>query len=72
MIATTVENTLGAEQIGVTVATFLFGIVTLQFQYYLHTFEEDKRTFRILVGSNTIFLLFCAEDAFFLKACLVW
>lgn len=48
MIATTVENTLGAEQIGVTVATFLFGIVTLQFQYYLHTFEEDKRTFRIL------------------------
>ncbi|KAJ2915942.1 hypothetical protein MD484_g4485, partial [Candolleomyces efflorescens] len=48
MVQVTVQNTLGAVQLGTTLAVFLFGLVTLQYHYYLQRYEDDRRVFRLL------------------------
>ena len=45
----TLDNTLGALQIGSLVAVFLFGILTLQAHSYYTTFPEDKWPYKTLV-----------------------
>ncbi|KAJ7083465.1 hypothetical protein C8R44DRAFT_992024 [Mycena epipterygia] len=45
-----VEATLGRISIGVFLATFLYGIETLQTFNYYRAFPEDKRALKILVG----------------------
>lgn len=49
MVEMTVDNTLGSLQIGVITAVFLFGVVTLQFETYLHQFWEDGWVIRTMV-----------------------
>ncbi|RXW23432.1 hypothetical protein EST38_g2413 [Candolleomyces aberdarensis] len=50
MVQVTVQNTLGAVQIGTTLAVFLFGLVTLQYHHYSQLFEDDRRAFKLLAG----------------------
>ncbi|KAF5318990.1 hypothetical protein D9611_012690 [Ephemerocybe angulata] len=47
----TVQSTLGAMQIGITVAVFLFGAITLQFNSYAQHFTEDRLAIRFLAGT---------------------
>ena len=57
MVEVTLHNTLGAQQVGVLTGVFLFGVVTIQFHHYVDTFEEDKRSFRIMVSCPCLTLL---------------
>jgi hypothetical protein len=50
MVQVTVQNTLGAVQLGTTLAVFLFGVVTLQYHHYLQLYEDDRRVFKLLVS----------------------
>jgi hypothetical protein len=51
MVAVTLHNTIGALEVGVLVAVFLFGIVSLQMFYYVETFgADDRKTFRAMVS----------------------
>ncbi|KAF9451465.1 hypothetical protein P691DRAFT_757294 [Macrolepiota fuliginosa MF-IS2] len=43
MIAITLANTFGALEVGTLVAVFLFGIITLQAEFYFREFPEDNR-----------------------------
>ncbi|KAF5319823.1 hypothetical protein D9611_012857 [Ephemerocybe angulata] len=49
MSVQTIDNTFGALQIGVLIAVFLFGIVTLQAHIYSSQFPDDRRIFKALV-----------------------
>lgn len=44
-----VEPTLGRIVVGVLIATFLYGIETLQMFNYYRAFPEDRRVLKILV-----------------------
>ncbi|TEB19312.1 hypothetical protein FA13DRAFT_381324 [Coprinellus micaceus] len=46
---TTLDNTFGALQIGVLIAVYLFGIVTLQCNIYASRFPDDRKIFKCLV-----------------------
>ncbi|TEB11301.1 hypothetical protein FA13DRAFT_1806108 [Coprinellus micaceus] len=46
---TTLDNTFGALQIGVLIAVYLFGIVTLQCNIYASQFPDDRKIFKCLV-----------------------
>ena len=70
MVQVTVQNTLGAVQLGTTLAVFLFGLVTLQYHYYLQRYEDDRRVFRLLV-SDLWFLPVQIVDVV-LQADVVW
>ena len=50
---TTLDNTFGALQIGVLIAVYLFGIVTLQCNIYASRFPDDRKIFKCLVRSYT-------------------
>ncbi|KAJ2924113.1 hypothetical protein H1R20_g12986, partial [Candolleomyces eurysporus] len=50
MVAATLGNTLGAMQIGATLAMFLFGILTLQVETYFQLFRDDHRGLKLLVA----------------------
>lgn len=54
-----VDSTYGAILIGVLVAVFLFGIVTLQTHIYFSQFPDDRLVFRALVRILTL----CRLDA---------
>ncbi|RXW23429.1 hypothetical protein EST38_g2414 [Candolleomyces aberdarensis] len=51
MVAVTIANTLGAMQIGSTLAVFLFGIVTLQLDTYIQLFSDDKWFLKLTVAT---------------------
>ncbi|KAJ3525814.1 hypothetical protein NMY22_g10415 [Coprinellus aureogranulatus] len=58
-IPVTIYNTLGVMQIGTLVAMFLFGIVSLQAQYYLETFgHDDRKLFRGMAAAVWVLELF--------------
>lgn len=57
MVSPTIANTLGAIQVGVAVAVFLFGIVTLQLDTYIQLFTDDRLALKSLVSYNE----FCAR-----------
>lgn len=44
------DNTLGALEIGVLIATYLFGTLTLQCQIYYGRFPDDRKLFKALVS----------------------
>lgn len=44
-------NTFGALEIGVAVAIFLFGVVTVQTYTYFRRFQDDRLYFKALVRS---------------------
>jgi hypothetical protein len=46
------DDTLGALQIGAILAVYLFGIITLQAYTYFRHFPEDKTVFKALVRSS--------------------
>jgi hypothetical protein len=50
MVAATLDNTLGAMQIGAMVAMFLFGILTMQFDTYWHLFTDDHLGLKIMAS----------------------
>lgn len=52
MVQVTVENTVGALQIGITVSTLLFGIVTMQCYQYLKSYPDDAAIFKVLVRDS--------------------
>ncbi|KAF8159329.1 hypothetical protein B0H34DRAFT_399146 [Crassisporium funariophilum] len=63
---TTVDNTLGAMQVGSMMAVYLFGIVTLQAHHYYRRFRDDRKMFKYLVAAVWILELghtvsVCAE-----------
>ncbi|KAF9477919.1 hypothetical protein BDN70DRAFT_880613 [Pholiota conissans] len=49
MVPTTLQNTLGAVEIGSSVSVFLFGIVTMQCYLYFSHYEDDRMGFKALV-----------------------
>ena len=49
-MTTTIDNSFGALLIGVVIAVFLFGIVTLQVHLYFSQFAEDRKVFKALVS----------------------
>lgn len=50
VLAATLDNTLGAMQIGATLAMFLFGILTLQVETYFHLFADDHIGLKAIVS----------------------
>ena len=44
------DSTFGALQIGVLIACFLFGIVTLQLDTYIQLFADDKWVLKLTVS----------------------
>ncbi|RXW18369.1 hypothetical protein EST38_g7497 [Candolleomyces aberdarensis] len=59
MVAATLDNTLGAIQIGAMVAMFLFGILTMQFDTYFQLFADDHLGPKIMVV--IVWVLECAN-----------
>ena len=50
-------NTFGALEIGVAVAIFLFGVVTVQTFMYYQRFPDDRLHFKTLVRSAPLLLI---------------
>lgn len=50
MVLVTVENTVGALQIAITISTLLFGIVTMQCYQYSKNYPDDATIFKVLVA----------------------
>lgn len=69
MVQVTVQNTLGAVQIGTTLAVFLFGLVTLQYHHYSQLFEDDRRAFKLLVSGSRFLPV---QTVNMLQAGIVW
>ena len=46
----TLGNTFGALEIGTLVAVFLFGLITMQTEYYFREFRGDPKWLKILVA----------------------
>ncbi|KAJ2933507.1 hypothetical protein H1R20_g3601, partial [Candolleomyces eurysporus] len=59
MVAATLDNTLGAMQIGAMMAMFLFGILTMQFDTYFQLFTDDHLGPKIMVV--IVWVLECAH-----------
>ncbi|KAH6910851.1 hypothetical protein BKA70DRAFT_1100351, partial [Coprinopsis sp. MPI-PUGE-AT-0042] len=49
MVELTVHNTYGALIVGICIAIFLFGIITMQTLEYLTSFREDRLAFKLMV-----------------------
>ena len=54
-VKATLDNTLGALQIGSLLAVFLFGIITVQAYSYYMTFRKDRWPYKTLVRFNPFF-----------------
>jgi hypothetical protein len=50
----TIDNTIGAFQIGCNIAVFLFGVVSLQVYRYHRDYREDKILLKALVSEETL------------------
>jgi hypothetical protein len=46
----TLQNTFGILEVGTMVAVFLFGIITVQTEYYFREFREDHIWLKALVA----------------------
>ena len=49
MVDITIHNTYGALIVGIIIAIFLFGIITLQTVEYLTSFRDDRLGFKLMV-----------------------